>query len=102
MINTLLKDKKYLLLRSKLNSPNIFSCLNNASYEIRHSNFISWLLNPEESHNQRDYFLRLFLDSIGEQAHEAEEFLKISREKWNIDILIELKSRIIVIENKIK
>ncbi len=102
MFDELFKDEKYLRLRSKLNSPNIFLCLDNASYEIRHSNFISWLLNPDGSHNLNDYFLRLFLDSIGQPAAEKGELLKILREKWNIDILIEFKSRVIVIENKIK
>ena len=102
LIENLLRDDEYIKIRSKLNSPNIFLCLDNTSYEIRHSNFISWLLNPNGSHNHKDYFLRLFLESIGVQAPEDGEFLLIEREKWNIDILIELKSRVIAIENKVK
>lgn len=39
---------------------NIFKILKLDKYEIRHSNFLAWLLNPKESHNLGDTFFKQF------------------------------------------
>lgn len=49
-------EKKY-----ELNSFNIFDCLRLTRAEIRHSNFLAWLLDPNETHGFEDYFLKKFL-----------------------------------------
>jgi hypothetical protein len=38
---------------------NIFDALSIARTEIRHSNFLAWLLDPSESHGQGPLFLRV-------------------------------------------
>ena len=100
-IAELFEDVDYQKIREKLNSPNIFTCLDNASYEIRHSNFIAWLLNPGETHNQKDYFLRQFLSAIGEPPPSEGEHFDVRRERWKIDIVISTQARVLAIENKI-
>ena len=48
-------------LRKKENEKfNIFKILKLDKYEIRHSNFLAWLLNPKESHNLGDTFFKQF------------------------------------------
>ena len=43
---------------------NIFDCLKLTRTEIRHSNFLAWLLDPNETHGLKDYFLKAFLKNI--------------------------------------
>ena len=48
-------------LKSITNQFNIFASLGVVRQELRHSNFLSWILNPFETHNLGDYFLSSFL-----------------------------------------
>ena len=48
-------------LQVGLNEPNIFDILRVSSQEIRHSNFLAWLLNPKGSHGLGSYFLKRIL-----------------------------------------
>jgi len=48
-------------LESIIDRFNIFRSLNIIDNEIRHSNFLAWLLDPSETHGLGDYFLNLFL-----------------------------------------
>lgn len=103
-------DLEYLALALK--RPNIFRILNISQQEIRHSNFLAWLLTPQGSHNLGDSFLKWFLkelfvdekigwsDTIKVEQYDLSN-ANIYREYLNIDILIEHKDFIIVIENKI-
>ena len=52
-------EKKY-----ELNVFNIFDCLKLTRAEIRHSNFLAWLLDPSETHGFDDYFLKKFLKHV--------------------------------------
>ena len=52
-------EKKY-----ELNNFNIFDCLKLTRAEIRHSNFLAWLLDPNEAHGFEDYFLTAFRISV--------------------------------------
>jgi hypothetical protein len=100
-IEDLRKDKEYLEIRRVLNSPNIFNSLKNADYEIRHSNFIAWLLNSKGNHGKQDVFLKKFLSSVGLDRYSNQDF-RVEREKWNIDILLISPTIVIAIENKTK
>jgi hypothetical protein len=96
---------------------NIFTALDIVNNEIRHSNFLSWLMNPDESHGLGDYFLTSFLkeassksSSLGIEGPSVFDIdswnfddAEILREWKNIDILIKCDNQkfICVIENKI-
>lgn len=89
-------------LERKMDKFNIFSALKLDNTEIRHSNFLAWLMNPRESHDIGDYFLKEFLknaiddficdkridvkptDILDKRFYECD----IRREYKNIDILI--------------
>ena len=96
---------------------NIFRVLGDVSRELRHSNILSWLLTPRESHGLQDRFLKQYLMLVSRDT-EA-EFLdpiaidsanitacEILREWHNIDLLIDVtlkdESWLFVIENKVK
>jgi hypothetical protein len=99
---TLLNDPEYQYLKKKLSEPNIFLFLQNASYEIRHSNFIKWILDPLESHGLGDYLLVQFLERVGCKSFSKKNEISIVREKWGIDILIKSSDSVLIIENKTK
>ena len=96
---------------------NIFTALKLDNAEIRHSNFLAWLMNPLENHEIGDYFLKTFLeiaikDFIQDKRIEvkAQDILgakffdcEIRREYNNIDILIINPDNkfLCLIENKI-
>lgn len=96
--------------------PNIFDILSVSSMEIRHSNFLSWLLNPHENHGLGDYFLKRFMQRAA-RCYGAEnspisvvnidsldlDDVSIIRESDNIDVQIisESGSFVLIIENKI-
>lgn len=89
-------------LERKMDKFNIFSALKLDNTEIRHSNFLAWLMNPRESHDIGDYFLKEFLknaindftcdkridvkptDILDKRFYECD----IRREYKNIEILI--------------
>jgi len=96
---------------------NIFNALDIVNNEIRHSNFLSWLMSPNESHGLGDYFLTSFLKKVASKASSLEilgpsvfdidswnfDDAEIVREWKNIDIIIKCDNQkfICVIENKI-
>jgi len=99
---------------------NIFDVLKSSDNEIRHSNVLAWLLDPQGSHSLRDLFLRRWLMRV---FHEAESdhpsyidpvaidtapfrSVAVRREWHNIDLLIEIETRagekwVICVENKV-
>jgi len=104
-------------LEDIVNDFNIFTSLNMINNEIRHSSFLSWIMNPKENHNLKDYFLSSLLKVISMKASSLGmstpsifdidnwNFVEteILREWRNIDILIKDDSHklICIIENKI-
>jgi len=85
---------------SSINSFNIFSILRKPNDEVNlHSKFIYELLNPNGTHKQGSKFLELFLKEIEIKLPSLD--IAIFKEKFNIDILIESKPSVIIIENKI-
>ena len=120
LYSKLLINPDFERLEIMRNQPNIFEILGVSHFEIRHSHFLAWLFNPNGNHGIGDYFLKRFLLDIFQDErtnhssfsnfknfhilsiHQLlKENIIIHREKYNIDILIEFESAIIVIENKI-
>lgn len=108
----LLKDEEFDKLDLGLKNPNIFSILKISKTEIRHSNFLSWLLNPNQSHKLGDIFLKRFLrevfssdkfDNVDQVDVEGMDLTKVEifREWKNIDVLIKLNDVIVCVENKV-
>lgn len=99
-------------LKPWLDNFNIFDVLKISRTEIRHSNMLSWLLNPYENHGLNDSFLRSLIRGIIKNGTfgNAEPIelmtadlrsVQILREWEDIDILIYTEEFIIAIENKI-
>jgi len=103
-------------LSAGLSQFNVFRALKIEKMEIRHSNVLSWLLDPDESHGLSDVILRRVLSNMlllsdinipGLSAARVEllDFtdVEVLREWRNIDILVvDRGNRIILLfENKI-
>ena len=112
LYDDLLKDPDFDRLDLELKNPNIFQILRISNNEIRHSNFLSWLLDPNQSHKLGDVFLKRFLreifssnkfSEIDQVDVEGMDLSKVDiRREWeNIDILIELEDVVVCIENKV-
>ncbi|MFT6334282.1 MAG: hypothetical protein ACJATI_001019 [Halioglobus sp.] len=115
--NFILDDKAISDVDSHVNKFNTFRALGLVHHEIRHSNFLGWLLDPYQTHGIDDSFLKIFLKevfnavdvgSLGEMNIFELDGLSLSnarvhREWRNIDLLIvdEENNLVIVIENKI-
>ena len=110
--DSLLKDEDFDKLDLGLKNPNIFQILRITNNEIRHSNFLSWLLDPNQSHKLGDIFLKRFLrevfssDKFGEIDQVDVEGMdltsvEIQREWKNIDVLIKLDNVVVCVENKV-
>lgn len=99
-----------------LDDTNIFQILKLSRTEIRHSNFLAYLLSPHESHKWQDKFFKALLKTVFEDnANLNGDFdyfelvlndyndLMIYREHQNIDLLLvtENKKVVMAIENKI-
>lgn len=93
---------------------NMFDVLKISRTEIRHSNMLSWLMNPNENHGMGDTFLKGILQRLVENDSDGwydifnvllMDFYSFSvmREWKNIDILLtsEDEKTVIAIENKI-
>ena len=86
----------------------VFDVLGNSEYEIRHSNVLAWLLNPNGNHRQGPSFLDLFWTRISSE-HDLPDLpfrdYSVTREGENenerIDLFIKAEKWVIVIENKL-
>ena len=106
-------------LENLLDIFNVFEVLDIVNSEIRHSNVLAWLFNPESKHGLSESFLRQFLKYF---VSRNRDFIKANinlfdfeifdysdveiRREWNnIDLIILLnessKKVVITIENKI-
>ena len=108
----LIKSKDYELFqrnKTKKSRPNIFKILGVQKKEdLTHSNFLAWIMNPEEKHNIGSSFLELFLlQFMTEQLHKLNldkinVFREYTGQSGRIDILIETKNFVVCLENKIE
>ena len=100
---------------------NLFRVLRFEHGEIRHSNVLAWLLQPEESHGLKDLFLRRWLMRVfHESESEAASYIdpveldslriqsvEVYREWNHIDLLLQIQTFdgdeiIVAIENKVR
>lgn len=103
-------------LEAEIGRLNIFDALGIVHAEIRHSNFLAWLLDPNESHGQGQLFLNAILMDLLRNAPHADRPLspvdldgadlrgvQVRREWRHIDLLIVVDEPrvVIAIENKI-
>lgn len=98
--SSLLVDSSYLALKKAVNTPSIFRVLKNASYEIRHSDFLAWLLNPTETHHQGSLFFRALIEDLEIERFGSLDTLQVRRELENLDLFLFNQCSGIVIENK--
>jgi len=112
-LSRLVRDPELEKLGLSLNTPNLFGILKITNNELRHSNFLAWLLTPTESHNLGSLFLKWFLKEVFsyDLINWASEFtvdsknltnVQVHREWKHIDILIEHDEFVIAIENKVR
>ena len=94
-LRALIDDRRFQQYHEATLEPrefNVFDVLRNADYEIRHSNVIAWLLQPDDTHGLDGRFLRWFVDHLNERADKAgvERILATDYEASNIDVEREL------------
>jgi len=111
-LSDLLVDPEFEKLELWIKLPNFFSILDASRTEIRHSNFLGWILDPNDTHGMGELFLRKFLRDIfsDEKITSCSQFdvdgfdlrdVEIRREWKHIDLLIVHEDFIVVVENKI-
>jgi PD-(D/E)XK nuclease superfamily len=111
-----IENEELLQLEQRIGRFNIFDSLGIVRTEIRHSNFLAWLLDPNDSHGQGSLFLNaILMDLLRQSPLPLRPFspieldgaemrgVKVRREYRNIDILIECDEPrfVVAIENKI-
>ena len=112
LYDSLIDDKRFDELELGLNKPNLFEILRIPRREIRHSNFLSWLLDPKGSHGLGDIFLRRFVRKIfsSDKVHELDQIevshldfsnAEVWREWQYIDVLIAFDDVVVCVENKV-
>lgn len=105
-----------LALEARIGRFNIFDALQIGRVEIRHSNFLAFILDPAESHGQGQVFLKAFLMDLLKEAPSGQRPLspieldgtdlrgvQVRREWRHIDLLITCQEPrfAVVIENKV-
>ena len=118
LLEKFLQDEDLESLEDIAQEFNVFEVLGAVSQEIRHSNFLAWLLDPSGNHGLGDYFLKRFLwktTSLGREGGvqtispievDSLELTNVSvRREWrNIDILLvnDAQRFVCAIENKVE
>jgi len=115
----IVNNDKLEKLELSQNKFNPFKVLKISQYEIRHSNVLAWLLNPNENHNLGDKILKkiilqILIDSNNQEIVPDNIDIKdvhipsfsdarVYREHHHIDILVvsETNRFVLLIENKI-
>lgn len=98
-------DTSFQQLSQKMQTPNIFEVLGITNAEIRHSNFLAWLLDPNGNHGMGDKFLREFVSKLGQREVVPENVtVCIVRREWqHIDLLVlcQKEKYLLCVENKV-
>lgn len=105
-IKELFNDPMIKKLGQSFQTLNIFKVLKLGRHEIRHSNFLSWLMDPNANHGLGAEFLEIFLkDAIHVDFNLSGKVVNVQTEyssnKGRIDLLITFDEKVICIENKI-
>lgn len=111
-------DEKFQLFIKKYNRPNCFKIIGNDHYELRHSSFIAWLLNPVENHGLGTYPMHLFLGVLSGKGNRKYNEKELEIEKLNvnteypissskkgdgrIDVYAYNEKMVMILENKVK
>ncbi len=82
LLEAFICDKDLKELEQMFGKFNIFDCLKLTRTEIRHSNFLAWLLDPNETHGLKDYFLKEFLKHI--LKSKKKEIAEINRKEIDL------------------
>jgi hypothetical protein len=109
----ILENPDLEMLEAHLDEFNIFEALGAVRVELRHSDFLAFLLNPRQNHGLGDVFVKRML----QKALSAAQFdthitpldidtwdldgLTVQREWQNIDLLLLDERLVVIIENKI-
>ena len=102
-------------LETKVGRFNLFDALGIARAEIRHSNFLAWLLDPNESHGRGDRYLKavlmdLFRRTPGDRPLSPAQVeatvlsgVEVRREWRHIDLLLVCRRPqfVVAVENKV-
>ena len=113
-LRKLIDDRRFLEYHKKTlkrREFNAFDVLRYSDYEIRHSNVLAWLLQPDGTHRLGRQFLKWFVDHHNELAKgrgiEAAinpDFnaagVRVERELDYVDISVFLEKQMLAIENK--
>jgi hypothetical protein len=115
-ISELLDDRDFQYIDAQLRRFNLFEAIGAVRVELRHSNFLAFLLSPGRSHGLGADILARFLRAAISQLPAEKRPIGVlrivvgdldtafvERERDNIDILIEIKALrlVVVIENKV-
>nr|WP_325196792.1 PD-(D/E)XK nuclease family protein [uncultured Oscillibacter sp.] len=98
-------DANFIELSEKCHTLNLFEILGTTTAEIRHSNFLAWLLDPKGNHGLQDRFLRAFAAKLGQEDAVPKDLSScvVLREWQHIDLLVicETGKYLLCIENKV-
>jgi hypothetical protein len=98
-------DARLGQLEDVLTRFNLFEAIGATNEELRHSNFLGFLLDPNKSHGLGDRFVEGLLRRVIPEIHDSDTFtgVRIFREYRFIDILIidTVRNIAVIIENKI-
>jgi hypothetical protein len=112
----ILQDDDFKKLESSLRPFNIFEALRIVNQELRHSDFLSYLCDPNANHGLGDAFTRRLLqEALLAQSERNSDVspmdfdlwdlddLEVRREWQNIDLLLMSRARqlVVIIENKV-
>ncbi len=119
IIDFIVNNDDFELLQARTNRFNPLKVLRMQDYEIRHSNVLAWIFNPNENHNLDDRLLKRFIitvllkpensdiidnyDLVYDIKQSSLMNADIYRELENIDLLIVDKTQkiVVLIENKV-
>jgi hypothetical protein len=115
LLEALIVDNRDLdRLEDQLSEFNLFEAVGAVRSELRHSDFLRFLLDPAENHGLGEYFLKSFLKRClaGDSTQSVNAIdidvadltdAVVERERWSIDVLIraERAQLVIAIENKV-
>lgn len=112
----LMDDRDFHRIDQQLSRFNLFEAVGAVRGELRHSNFLSFLLSPARAHGLGSAFLLQFIRAAVAKQDRAQRDVRgielivadldsavIYRERENIDLLIEINQLklVVVVENKI-
>ncbi|TAK20810.1 MAG: hypothetical protein EPO26_17495 [Chloroflexota bacterium] len=111
----LLQNPEFDKMEALLRQFNLFESLGVVRQELRHSDFLRFLLDPNELHGVGDRFLKRFLQSALSETNRPDEWSALQVELWDlrdaavarewhsIDVLVtsERERVAIILENKI-